>query len=85
MPPYQELYAVGTQVRIADLPALEQFRTSWRFHHPLGIEQLAFAGKSAIVLDVGYYHGGDVLYQLIGAPGIWHEQCLGGENAARAV
>jgi hypothetical protein len=28
------------------------------------------------VRDVGFYHGGDVLYHLDGAPGIWHEVCL---------
>ena len=30
------------------------------------------------VLDerVGYYHGGDVLYELEGVPGVWHEVCL---------
>jgi len=67
MPPYAELYAVGSEIRIADLPELERFRATWRFHHPLSPEQLPFAGQSATVRAVSYYHGGDVLYELIGA------------------
>jgi hypothetical protein len=85
MPPYAELYAVGSGIRIADLPELEQFRATWRLHHPLSPEQLPFAGQSATVRAVSYYHGGDVLYELIGAPGIWHEQCLRAGSGARAV
>jgi hypothetical protein len=51
----------------------------------LSPEQLPFAGQSVTVRAVSYYHGGDVLYELIGAPGIWHEQCLRAGNGARAV
>jgi hypothetical protein len=29
-----------------------------------------------MVTSVRYYHGGDVLYELEGIPGIWHEACL---------
>jgi hypothetical protein len=32
-------------------------------------------GRAAKVKSIGYYHGGDVLYQLEGVPGIWQEQC----------
>jgi hypothetical protein len=28
------------------------------------------------VKDVGFYHGGDELYQVAGIPGTWHEECL---------
>jgi hypothetical protein len=30
--------------------------------------------------EVGFYHGGDVLYTLDGIPGLWHEQCLVGPD-----
>jgi hypothetical protein len=39
-------------------------------------EQLRFADKIAKVKSVGFYHGGDELYELKGVPGMWHEQCL---------
>jgi integrase/recombinase XerD len=55
---------------------LEDFRRIWRYHHPLTVEQLAFAGRPAIVQKVAFYHGGDVLYTLNRIPGMWHEQCL---------
>ena len=73
---YQEKFPVGSVVRIAELAELERFRTEWRFHHPLEAEQLGFAGRSAAVATVGFYHGGDVLYTLDGIPGIWHEDCV---------
>lgn len=76
MEPYKEAFPTGSQVRVADRPVLEQFLKTWKFHNPLEAEQLAFAGKSAKVAKVGFYHGGDPLYVLDGIPGIWHEQCL---------
>ena len=76
MPDYQEEYPKGTEVRVADLPTLERFRSEWKYHHPLSIEQLEYATREAKVSTVGYYHGGDVLYTLEGVPGIWHEACL---------
>ena len=76
MPLYQAQFPVGSQVRIASLERLEEFMTSWRYHNPLAAEQLAFAGQVVTVRDLGYYHGGDVLYELDGIPGTWHEQCL---------
>lgn len=69
-------YSDGMLVRIASKPALETFRATWTFHHPLQSEQVAFAGREAKVLKSGMYHGGDMLYELEGVPGIWHEQCL---------
>ena len=48
----------------------------WTFHHKLEPEQLAYAEAVAVVEKVGFYHGGDVLYNLKDIPGIWHEQCL---------
>ena len=73
---YNEDFPKGSTVRIADLPALEQFAKSWKYHHPLKSAQLQFAGMEAEVADVSFYHGGDVLYELKDIPGIWHEQCL---------
>lgn len=78
MPAYESLFEVGQQVRIQSLDELQAFRESWKFHHPLVEEQLAFAGQSATVASVGFYHGGDVLYWLVGIPGTWHEACLAG-------
>ena len=48
----------------------------WHLHNPLQPGQLEFAGRIAIVAEVGYYHGGDELYQLKDLPGVWHEVCL---------
>ena len=53
-----------------------RFRRTWKSHHPLDDSQLAYAGQSAKVSNVSFYHGGDELYQLEGIPGIWHEACL---------
>jgi hypothetical protein len=76
MKPYQEKFPVGTAVRVGELEELEHFRAQWRFHHPLESEQLTFAGRSATIATVGFYHGGDVLYTLEGVSGFWHEQCV---------
>jgi hypothetical protein len=76
MPAYLELYGRFTRVRIASRPRLEEFLRTWRFHHPLEAEQLPHAGRIATVKAVGYYHGGDVLYELAEVPGLWHEQLL---------
>lgn len=74
---YRSLFGVGARVRIKPLPMLQAFRRTWKLHHPLTEDQLAFAGRPAKVATVGFYHGGDVLYTLEGVPGIWHEQCVG--------
>ena len=73
---YTEQFRKGSKVRIRDGAFLESFRQSWRLHHPLAAEQLGFAGRDAEIASVGFYHGGDVLYTLVGIPGIWHERCL---------
>ncbi len=78
---YEAKFPVGTAIRIAARTTLEGFlRPAWRFHHPLDPAQLDWAGKSAQVRWVGFYHGGDQLYELEGVPGIWHEHCI--ENDA---
>jgi hypothetical protein len=76
MRPYKAAFAVGSNVTIANLSNLEEFRRTWRFHNPLQEEQLAYAGKEARVAKVGFYHGGDPLYEMEGIPGVWHEVCL---------
>ena len=78
--PYQEKYPGGAKVRIVSLDRLEAFKRDWKFHHPLNGEQLPFAGTSDTVKTVGFYHGGDVIYELRQAPGIWHEELLLGSN-----
>jgi hypothetical protein len=78
MPPYDASFPESSQVRIADTLVLEQFLKTWTYHNKLKSEQLAFAGRTAKVAKIGYYHGGDVLYWLEGVPGVWHEQCLTG-------
>lgn len=77
--PLNEDFPKGSVVRIRSLAELERFRAEWKLHHPLQVGQLTFAGKTARVKEVSFYHGGDELYVLDGVPGIWHECCL--ENA----
>lgn len=74
--PYKAAFPAGTEVRIADRPFLDDFIATWKFHHKLQPEQLAYADRIAKVEDVGFYHGGDPVYKLVGIPGLWHEQCL---------
>jgi hypothetical protein len=74
--PYQELFLRGTRVRIVSVGALADFRATWKLHNPLTTEQLRFGGHQATIVSVGFYHGGDVLQELAGVPGIWHEVCL---------
>ena len=74
---YKERYPVGTYVKIAPVDRLRGFkRPAWKYHHPISDEQLQSAGKRDSVRSVGFYHGGDVLYQLSAEPGTWHEACL---------
>jgi len=75
--PYREEYPVGTEVRIADRRVLEDFIERWKLHNKLQPEQLDYASKTGTIKSVGFYHGGDELYQVEGIPGVWHECCLG--------
>jgi len=74
-------HTTGSAVRVANESVLENFAKIWKLHHPLTPEQLAFAGRETIVTSVGFYHGGDVLYELRDLPGIWHERCV--ESASK--
>ncbi len=69
-------YQPGDTVRIADTEALEAFARSWKLHHPLDATQIPFGGQTAKVAKSFMYHGGDILYELEGVPGIWHQQLL---------
>jgi hypothetical protein len=66
----------GESVRIADRATLDEFFRSYRLHHPLQEPQLEYAGKVAQIISASMYHGGDQLYELTDAPGIWHEHLL---------
>jgi hypothetical protein len=74
--PYKEEFSKGSAVKIASRSFLEDFLKTWKLHNKLQPEQLDYAGQTAEVESVGFYHGGDELYKLKGIPGIWHEQCL---------
>jgi hypothetical protein len=74
--PQKQAFPLGATVRIADRKALEEFAAKWRFYHKLQPEQLACAGREATVTKVGFYYGGDAVYQLDGIPGTWPEPCL---------
>jgi hypothetical protein len=76
MPEYQERFRKGSFVQIADHDSLGHFRATWKYHHPLSESQIKYANNFACVVDVGFYHGGDVLYWLDAVPGVWHGQCL---------
>jgi hypothetical protein len=74
---YKEKFPIGAKVRITDARRLHEFQQTWKYHHKLSTEQLTHGGDICEVEKVGFYHGGDVLYELRGLPGLWHEQCLG--------
>lgn len=76
--PYQEEFSVGSIVRVAERPVLENFLRAWKLHNKSKPEQLDYAGKTGKIKSVGFYHGGEELYQIEGMPGIWHECCLEG-------
>ena len=66
----------GTKAQIADRASLEVFMKTWKYHHKLRPEQLEYADRVAMVVDVGWYHGGDPVYTLEGIPGSWLDECL---------
>jgi hypothetical protein len=73
---YKEKFPVGAWIRIKDQAYLQKFKAEWKFHHPISADQVAMAGRTDIVRKVGFYHGGDVLYELEQSAGTWHESCL---------
>jgi hypothetical protein len=85
MVPYKEKYPVGSKVRIINLHQLQEFERTWKYHHTLCHDQIAYADQVAEVKSVAFYHGGDVLYELYNIPGIWHESCLAPASVGRAM
>ena len=71
-------YEVGSEVRIAGRRFLEEFLEAGQYHNELEPEQLEYAGRTARVESVSFFHGGDEIYRLEGIPGVWHEECLSG-------
>ena len=51
-------------MRVKSRAFLKQFQREWKYHHPVSNEQIDAAGVVDTVKGVGFYHGGDVLYQL---------------------
>jgi hypothetical protein len=76
MPQYSSLYKIGEVVRIKNVDYLNEFKKKWKYHNPILDSMIAQAGKEMKIIDVGYYHGGDPLYQIAGSEGFWHEECL---------
>ncbi len=74
--PYNADFPAGTRVRIKSREFLEEFLRTWKVPAPLQDFQLRYAGRTATVIAVGYYHGADELYTLEGIAGIWNEPCL---------
>jgi hypothetical protein len=74
--PYKEAFPAGTEVRVAERKFLDDFLTTWKYHHKLQREQLAYADAVSKVEEVSFYHAGDPLYKLADIPGLWHERCL---------
>ena len=69
-------FEVGNEVRIADRAFLESFMEAGQYHNELEPEQLEYAGRTAKVKEVSFFHGGDEIYTLAGVPGVLHEECL---------
>jgi len=62
---------MGSKARVADRATLEEFMKTWKYHHKLQPQQVEYADRVATVAKVGWYHGGDPVYQLDGIPGLW--------------
>jgi len=74
-------FSDGSRVRVSNRATLDDFSYSWKWHHKLELEQIKHAGQVAKVAKSYMYHGGDVIYELEGAPGLWHEQCLEADDS----
>ena len=66
--PYREEFAVGSLVKIFSRTDLEDFVRTWDLHNKLQPEQLDYAGNTGTIKSVGFYHGGDELYEIEGCP-----------------
>jgi hypothetical protein len=73
---YKEDFPVGSKVRIASREFLGNFERSWKYRQPLESSRLHHASEVATVSAAGFYHEGNVLYQLRDMPGSTrHEAC----------
>jgi hypothetical protein len=69
-------FQTGSTVRISGRAVLDEFFRSWKLHNPLQPNQMECAEMTSKVARSFMYHGGDILYELEGLPGVWHEQLL---------
>jgi hypothetical protein len=69
-------FEIGSAVRIADRAFLDEFLEAGQYHNELEPEQLEYAGRTAKVKSIEFFHGGDEIYTLEDVPGVWHEECL---------
>ena len=77
---YTGKYPIGSKVKIVSRDELENFRATWKYHNKLSQQQIEYADQIAEITMMYMYHGGDFLYELRDAPGIWHEVCLRAAN-----
>jgi hypothetical protein len=71
-----DTYQPDDTVRIASYEILVEFVRTWDLHHPLQPDQVPCGGQTAQVASSSMYHGADILYELEGMPGIWHQHLL---------
>jgi hypothetical protein len=71
-----DLFQVGEAVQIVSRETLNEFSRTWKLHHRLQSNQFQHADQIARVTNSFMYHGGDILYELEGMPGLWHQQLL---------
>jgi hypothetical protein len=77
MPAYHSVFLRGENVKIKPPEFLRQYLApDWRWHNPLDSDNLKFAGGVFAVVDIGYFHGGEVMYELQGIRGFWHEDSV---------
>lgn len=76
MPEYHSAFEPGDIIRVKNETYLLNFQKTWKYHHNISDEQIKYANRKDKVKKVYYYHGGDPLYELVNAPGVWHEQLI---------
>ena len=59
---YSPEFLKGTKLRIASRTVLEEFATTCKHHNPLTQDQPKLHNVEAVVEELGFYHGGDELY-----------------------
>ena len=53
-----------------------EFQQSWKYYHPLSDEQIGYATERMQIAWIATYHGGRLVFTLLGSPGYWHEECF---------